>query len=111
MLTQRLVAHNLPIDCVSRIRELYNEIHSCAAFPVQSSMGLKAIAEFCGFKARTDLDGFMAALLYGSGRVDKRKKGKLIKYNEDDVLSLKHVVLYLEQNSPEHALAAQASLY
>lgn len=111
MLMQRLATHNLPGACVSRIRDLYYEIHSCAAFPVQSSMGLKAIAECCGFEPRTNLDGFGAAILYGSGSVSRQNKKKLLAYNEDDLLALKHLVLYIEMHSPQRAVAAQASLY
>ncbi|HKV25090.1 MAG TPA: ribonuclease H-like domain-containing protein [Candidatus Acidoferrum sp.] len=97
MLSQRLAAHDLPVTHVARVRDLYSEIHSCAAFPLQGSMGLKAIAAWCGFKPRTALDGFQAAHLYGSGNVDLRTKQKLLRYNEDDVLALKHVILHLEE--------------
>ncbi len=111
MLIQRLTAHSLPASCISRIQDLYYEVHSCAAFPVQSSMGLKAIAEFCGFEPRTNFDGFSAALLYDSGRVNKQKRHKLLRYNKDDLLALKQLVLYLETHSQGCAPAAQASLY
>jgi len=110
MLLQRLAAYDLPVAHVARIRDLYSEIHSCASFPLQGSMGLKGIAECCGFKPRTDLDGFQAAHLYGSGNVDLRTKQKLLRYNEDDVLALKHVILHLEELGARASLCGPGSL-
>ncbi len=111
MIARRLAGHNLSAICASRIRDMYFDVHSCAAFPVESSMGLKEIAACCGFEPRTDIDGFTAAIIYGSGNPSKRDKKKLLIYNEDDLLALKHLVLYLDTHSQGRALAAQATLY
>lgn len=98
VLTQRLAAHGLSKDAVGRIRDIYREIHASTAFPVES-MTLKDVARCCKFQARHDMTGFEAAVLYGSGKLNKKTKKMLLTYNEDDVLALKHVVLYIESRS------------
>jgi len=52
------------------------------------------------------MDGFDAALLYGSSKLPRAKKRILTRYNEDDLLAVKHVVLHLEKLSRHRALAA-----
>ncbi len=98
MLSQRLAAHGLPTAAIQRIKDIYGDIHACAAFPVQG-LNLKNIAEWCGFKYRdAGIDGFSVALLYGaSGRLPKSKRQMVIRYNEDDLLALKCIVRYLEK--------------
>ena len=99
LLPQRFSAYGLPTVAVDHIRDIYNQIHSCAAFPVRSAT-LKDISRWCGFRARhPEMDGFDAALSYGSGKPSKRLKHTLLTYNEDDILSLKQVVRYLEANT------------
>lgn len=96
LLPQRFSAHGLTALVVERIRDIYYAIHASAAFPLQNTT-LKAISECCGFKARhPGMDGFLAASCYGSGNPNKRLRRKLIEYNEDDILSLKHVVQFIE---------------
>jgi Icc-related predicted phosphoesterase/uncharacterized protein YprB with RNaseH-like and TPR domain len=109
LLLQRFSAHNLPTVAVQHIRDIYYEIHSCAAFPVENST-LKDISRWCGFKARyPDMDGWGAALSYGSGKPNKRVKQMLLAYNEDDILSLKHVVQYIENRTEKRAASAHAT--
>ncbi len=99
LLPKRLSAHGLPTGAVESIRDIYYDIHACAAFPIGGTT-LKDVSRFCGFKARhADLDGRRAALSYGSGRPTKRLKQMLIAYNEDDLLGLKHVVQYIESRA------------
>ena len=99
LLPQRFTAHGLPNGAVDHIRDIYCEIHSCAAFPVGSTK-LKDVSRWCGFKARhPDMEGFGAAISYGSGKPSKRLKQKLLAYNEDDILSLRHVVHYIESRT------------
>ena len=96
LLPQRFSAYGLPPAVVGRIRDIYYAIHASAAFPLQTTT-LKEISRWCGFRARhPDIDGFGAALSYGSGNPNKRLKQKLLEYNEDDILSLKHVVQFIE---------------
>ena len=73
MLAQRLAAYGLPTEIVPSIRDSYFDIHACAAFPTQG-LTLKDIAGCCGFKWRSEMTGFEAAALYGSGRLSKAKK-------------------------------------
>jgi len=108
LLPQRFSAHSLPTDAIEHIRDIYNEIHACAAFPIESSK-LKDIARWCGFKARhPDMDGWDAALSYGSGKPNKRLKQMLLAYNEDDILSLKRVVQYIENHAQTSAKETDA---
>jgi uncharacterized protein YprB with RNaseH-like and TPR domain len=95
MLSRRLAAHGLPFHMAKSIRDIYFDIHSCMAFPTQG-LKLKDIAKWCGFKWRqSEMDGFEAAILYGSsGKLTKANKRKVIRYNEDDLLALKHVLLH-----------------
>jgi len=51
MLIRRLTEHRLPTSFARSIRDIYFDIHACAAFPVQG-LGLKDIAESCGFQWR-----------------------------------------------------------
>jgi uncharacterized protein YprB with RNaseH-like and TPR domain len=107
LLTQRLSAHGLPTEVAQSIRDIYFDIHGCAAFPIQT-LTLKDVAKWCGFKWRTSLDGFDAALTYGSaGNLPKATKRLLIRYNEDDLLAVKHVVQHLENLGQRRAHAAQ----
>ena len=102
MLPKRFSAHDFPALGL-KIRDIYQDIHAVAAFPVETST-LKDISRWCGFKARhPEMDGWVAALAYGSGAPKKRLKQKLLEYNEDDILSLKYVVVYIESRS-ERAL-------
>jgi RNase_H superfamily len=79
------------------IRDIYFDIHNCVAFPTQD-LTLKDVAKYCGFVWRDpSVDGFGAALLYGSGKLTKTKKRALIRYNEDDLLALKCVLHHLEK--------------
>ena len=97
LLPQRFSAHGLPSVAIEHIRDIYYEIHSCAAFPVES-MTLKDISRWCGFKPRhPEADGWDVARAYGSGNPSKRLKQALLAYNEDDILSLKQVVQYIEK--------------
>lgn len=106
LLPQRFSAHGLPTVAVEHVRDIYYEIHACAAFPVENTT-LKDISRWCGFKARhPDMTGLDAALSYGSGNPNKRVKQVLLAYNEDDILSLKHVVQYIESRTGRHAAAA-----
>jgi uncharacterized protein len=99
MLSQRLAAFRLPVDVAESVRDIYFDIHDCVAFPTQQ-LTLKDVAKYCGFEWRdAGLDGFAAAVLYGSGKLTKARKQKLIRYNEDDLLALKCVVRHLEQLS------------
>ena len=95
MLRQRLAAYRLTIDIALSIRDSYVDIHACAAFPTQS-LTLKEIAQWCGFKWRDEMSGFEAAALYGSGKLSRAKKQRLIRYNEDDLLALQYVLRRLE---------------
>jgi Icc-related predicted phosphoesterase/uncharacterized protein YprB with RNaseH-like and TPR domain len=109
MLPQRFSANGLPTVPVEHIRDIYNEIHACAAFPVGNTK-LKDIARWCGFKARhPGMGGWVAALSYGSGKPNKRLKQMLLAYNEDDILSLKQVVKYIESHTQKQAAAANAA--
>jgi uncharacterized protein YprB with RNaseH-like and TPR domain len=97
MLSQRLAAYRLPVDVANSVRDIYFDIHDCVAFPTQG-LTLKDVAKYCGFVWRdSDMDGFGAALLYGSGKLTKTKKRALIRYNEDDLLALKCVLHHLEK--------------
>ena len=108
LLAQRLSAHTLPATVAENIEDVYYAIHSCMAFPVQD-MRLKTIAKCCGFSARhPEMEGFDAALSYGSGRPTKARKKLLLEYNEDDMLALKYVVRYVERRT-QPSIAAQAS--
>jgi uncharacterized protein YprB with RNaseH-like and TPR domain len=61
-------------------------------------MTLKDISRWCGFKPRhPEADGWDVARAYGSGNPSKRLKQALLAYNEDDILSLKQVVQYIEK--------------
>lgn len=101
MLSQRLAAHRLPVDLAGSIRDIYFDIHECVAFPTQQ-LTLKDVAKFCGFEWRdSDMDGFAAAILYGSGRLTKSRRRVLIEYNEDDLLALKCVVHQLEKSAKQ----------
>lgn len=103
ILRKRLAAHGLPTTVVDRISDTYFSIHSCAAFPAQRAT-LKDVAKCCGFKWREpEMNGFEAALRYGSGKLAKSDAQVLISYNEDDLLALKHVVLHLERLHLESA--------
>jgi len=95
MLSKRLTGHDLPCLMAKSIRDIYFDIHSCMAFPTQG-LKLKDIAKWCGFKWRqTEMNGYKAAMLYGStGNLAKAAKREVIEYNEDDLLALKHVLLY-----------------
>src|SRR5205823_1843095 len=74
MLTQRLAAYRLPVEVAECISDVYFDIHKCVAFPTQE-LTLKDVAKHCGFVWRDpDMDGFGAALLYGSGKLTKTKK-------------------------------------
>jgi len=96
LLAQRLSAYNLATTVAENIMDLYYAIHSCMAFPVQDTR-LKTIAKCCGFLARhPNMEGFDAAVCYGSGKPSKQRKKLLLEYNEDDMLALKHVVRYVE---------------
>jgi Icc-related predicted phosphoesterase/uncharacterized protein YprB with RNaseH-like and TPR domain len=96
MLNQRLAAYRLPIDVAQCIRDLYFDIHASFAFPTQR-LTLKDVARYCGFEFRASgMDGFDAALIYGSGKLTTAKKKMVIKYNEDDLLALKCVVRHLD---------------
>jgi len=108
MLIRRLAAHELPTSFAQSIRDIYFDIHDCVAFPVPG-LGLKGIAEWCGFKWRdSGMDGFQAGVIYGSsGKLTRAKKRIVIRYNEDDLLAVKHVVRYLENLGKRRALAAQ----
>src|SRR5262249_10015278 len=103
---KRLGAHGLSQVVTERIKDLYFEIHDAVAFPCQG-LGLKNIAEFCGFKWRDEgMSGFSLALMYGGS--GKSVRPTAIRYNEDDLLSLKHVVDHIEKLCREKALAAKA---
>jgi uncharacterized protein YprB with RNaseH-like and TPR domain len=96
MLGQRLAAYRLPDDVAESVRDIYFDIHTCVAFPTQN-LTLKDVAKYCGFERRdSGMDGFEAALIYGSGKLTKAKKQIVIRYNEDDLLALKCVVRRLE---------------
>jgi predicted RecB family nuclease len=96
MLDQRLAAYRLPRDVAESVRDIYFDIHACAAFPTQQ-LTLKEVAKYCGFEWRdSGMDGFAAAVLYGSGKLTKARKRLLIRYNEDDLLALKCVVRHLD---------------
>jgi uncharacterized protein YprB with RNaseH-like and TPR domain len=94
MIAKRLAAHDLAYHIAKSIRDIYHDIHSCMAFPTQG-LKLKDIAKWCGFKWRqSEMNGFETAMLYGSsGNLTKAAKRKVIQYNEDDLLALKHVLL------------------
>jgi len=100
MLSQRLAAHDLAYHVANSIRDIYFDIHSCMAFPTQG-LKLKDIAKWCGFRWRqSEMDGFKAAMLYGSsGNLTKADRRAVIQYNEDDLLALKHVLLHCTQNT------------
>jgi predicted RecB family nuclease len=62
---------------------------------------LKDVAKHCGFEWRdSSIDGFAAAVLYGSGKLKKATRQLVIRYNEDDLLALKCVVHRLEKLEP-----------
>jgi predicted RecB family nuclease len=72
---------------------------------------LKEVAKYCGFEWRASgMDGFAAAVLYGSGKLTKARKRVLIRYNEDDLLALKCVVhrlkLLMERNQQSAPIQA-----
>jgi Icc-related predicted phosphoesterase/uncharacterized protein YprB with RNaseH-like and TPR domain len=99
LLAQRLSANGLPTTVAENIADVYSAIHSCVVFPVQDTR-LKTIAKCCGFLARhPDMEGFDAAISYGSGRLTKKRKKLLLEYNEDDMLGLKHVFRYIESRT------------
>ncbi|HET6842372.1 MAG TPA: ribonuclease H-like domain-containing protein [Candidatus Angelobacter sp.] len=109
VLLRRLAAYEMPISFAHSIRDIYSDIHASVAFPV-TGLGLKEIAAYCGFKWRdSGMDGFKIGIICGSsGKLTKANKRMVIRYNEDDLLALKHVVFYLEKLSQHQALAAQA---
>ena len=100
MLSKRLAAHKLPTELMQRIQDVYFDIHNCVAFPTQE-LTLKDVAKHCGFEWRdSSIDGFAAAVLYGSGKLKKATRQLVIRYNEDDLLALKCVVHRLEKLEP-----------
>lgn len=108
LLPKRFSAHGLPTDPVQHIQDIYYAIHASCAFPVETST-LKDISRWCGFKPRhPDLDGWAAALSYGAGKPNKQLKTKLLAYNEDDLLALKHVVEYIETRSNNLSMPIRA---
>ena len=109
-LSKRLAAHDLPCLMAKSIRDIYFDIHSCMAFPTQG-LKLKDIAKWCGFKWRqSQMDGFEAATLYGSsGNLTKAAKREVIEYNEDDLLALKHVLLYCTKMQELESVGTNAS--
>ena len=99
MLSQRLAAYRLPSEIAQSIRDIYFDIHASVAFPTRG-LTLKEVAKYCGFEWRdSGMDGFDAALIYGSGKLPKAKKQMMIRYNEDDLLALKCVVRHLENRA------------
>jgi len=97
MLSERLAAYRLPVDVAKSVCDIYFDIHKGVAFPTQA-LTLKDVAKYCGFVWRdSEMDGFRAALLYGSGNLTKTKSRGLIRYNEDDLLALKCVLHHLEK--------------
>ena len=97
VLPKRLTANRLPTAAVQSIQDIYNDIHQSVAFPFKSTT-LKEVSRWCGFQARhPDMQGFEAAVMYGSGALRKPTKQKLIDYNEDDLLALEHIVRYIEK--------------
>jgi Icc-related predicted phosphoesterase len=106
LLGKRLAAHGLPQTVTAQIRDIYSEVHEAFAFPCQT-LGLKDIANCCGFKWRDEgMSGFTLALMYASS--GKKIKRMAIRYNEDDLLSLKHVVHDIENLSKKKSVAANA---
>ena len=97
VLPRRLSANRLPTAAIDDIQDIYQNIHQSVALPCRSTT-VKEISRWCGFQARhPDMDGWEAAVLYGSGALAKSIKRKLIEYNEDDLLALEHIVRYIEE--------------
>ncbi len=106
LLGKRLAAHGLPQNATAEIRDIYSEIHEAFAFPSQT-LGLKDIANCCGFKWRDEgMSGFALAMMYASS--GKKIKRTAIRYNEDDLLSLKHLVRHLENLTNSNVISAKA---
>jgi predicted RecB family nuclease len=97
LLSRRLAFHGLPIGLARSIRDIFFEVEDCFAFPI-ARLGLTQIAEWCGFKPHTAnaMHG-VTQLCNPTQKLTKSQKRVLLRSSEQNLLALRHVVLYLER--------------